>query len=61
MKNQKKLRNKENTESSGRTRGKYISSSCGTTRKINEVHEEEQELHEDFNASADDGIKIINS
>ena len=28
--------------------------------KINEVHEEEQELHEEFNASGDDGIKIIN-
>ena len=28
--------------------------------KINEVHEEEQELHEEFNASGDDGINIIN-
>ena len=28
--------------------------------KINEVHEEEQELHEEFNASGDDWIKIIN-
>ena len=25
--------------------------------KINEVHEEEQELREEFNASGDDGIK----
>ena len=30
-------------------------------KKINEVHEEEQELHEEFNASGDDGIKIINA
>ena len=29
--------------------------------KINEVHEEEQELHEEFNASGDDGIEIINA
>ena len=28
--------------------------------KINEVHEEEQELYEEFNASGDDEIKIIN-
>ena len=29
--------------------------------KINEVHEEERELHEKFNANGDDGIKIINA
>ena len=29
--------------------------------KINEVHEEEQELHEESNASGNDGIKIINA
>ena len=29
--------------------------------KINEVHEEEQELHEEFNANGDDWIKIINA
>ena len=29
--------------------------------KINEVHEEEQELREEFNASGDDAIKIINA
>ena len=29
--------------------------------KINEVHEEEQELHKEINASDDDGIKIINA
>ena len=29
--------------------------------KINEVHGEEQDFHEEFNASGDDGIKIINA
>ena len=43
-----------------RRRRKYRSNSCGTTIKIKEVHEEEQELHEEFNASGDDGIKINN-
>ena len=44
-----------------RRRRKYRSNSCGTTIKIKEVHEEEQELHEEFNASGDDEIKIINA
>ena len=29
--------------------------------KINKVDDEEQELHEEFNASGDDGIEIINA